>query len=83
MSAAHFIVLEREIEGLVSAMDGKSLSNEIESLDAAARELGVRPLSKFFSADPEEAAEFMEGEGIDTAGIELPCRFSSSPLRTV
>jgi hypothetical protein len=72
MGAAYFIVLEREIEGLDTAMDGKGLSHEIESLDAAARELGVRPLSDFFSADPEQAAEFMEGEGIDASGIELP-----------
>ena len=72
MGAGYFIVLEREIEGLDTAMDGKSLSHEIESLDAAAREIGVRPLSEFFSADPEAAAEFMESEGIDATGIELP-----------
>ncbi len=72
MSAAYFIVLEREIEGLDTAMDGNSLSRKVESLDAAARELGVRPLSEFFSADPEQAAEFMESEGIDAAGVELP-----------
>jgi hypothetical protein len=53
-------------------MDGKSLSRQIESLDDAARELGVRPLSEFFSADPEQMAEFMESEGIDVAGGELP-----------
>jgi len=72
MGAAYFIVLEREIEGLDISMDGKSLSHHIDSLDAAARQLGVRPLSEFFSADPEQAAEFMEDEGIDAAGIELP-----------
>ena len=54
-------------------MDGKSLSrHNIESLDVAARELGVRPLSEFFSIAPEQAAEFMEGEGVDTGDIELP-----------
>ena len=72
MSTAYFIVLEREIKGLDTAMDGKSLSHEIESLDAVARELGVRPLSEFFSADPEQAADFMQAEGIDAAGTELP-----------
>jgi len=53
-------------------MDGKSLSRHIESLDVAARELGVRPLSEFFSIAPEQAAEFMEGEGVDAADMELP-----------
>jgi hypothetical protein len=72
MSAAYFIVLEREIEGLDTSMDGKSLSRHIESLDAAACQLGVRPLSEFFSADPEQAAELMEDEGIDAADIVLP-----------
>jgi hypothetical protein len=72
MSAAYFIALEREIEGLDTSMDGKSLSRHIESLDAAAHQLGVRPLSEFFSADPGEAAEMMGDEGIDAAGIVLP-----------
>jgi hypothetical protein len=44
----------------------------IESFDEAARELGVRPLSEFFSADPEQLAEFMEGEGIAAGDAELP-----------
>src|SRR5438094_1232151 len=53
-------------------MDGKSLSrHNIESLDVAARELGVRPLSEFFSIAPEQAAGFMEGEGMDAGDIEL------------
>ena len=72
MGSAHYIVLERKIEGLDTVMDGKSLSRHIESLDVAARELGVRPLSEFFSIAPEQAAEFMEGEGVDTGDIELP-----------
>jgi len=71
MGVAHYIVLERKIDGLDTGMDGKSLSRHIESLDEAARELGVRPLSDFFSADPEQLAEFMEGGGIDAGGGEL------------
>jgi hypothetical protein len=70
--AAYFIVFEREIDGLNTSMDGKSLSRHIESLDAAAHQLGVRPLSEFFSADPGEAAEMMGDEGIDAADIVLP-----------
>lgn len=72
MGVAYYIVLERKIEGLDTMMDGKSLSQHVESLDAAASELGVRPLSEFFSISPESASEFMEGEGVDATGIELP-----------
>ena len=63
MGAAYFIVLEREIDGVDTAMDGKSLARDMESLDHAARQLGVRPLSEFFSADPEQIAELMEEAG--------------------
>jgi hypothetical protein len=72
MGAAYFIVLEREIDGLDTGMDGKSLSRHIRPLDKAARQLGVRPLSEFFSADPAQLAEFMEGEGINVGGAAPP-----------
>jgi hypothetical protein len=72
MGAAYFIVLERKIDGVDTGMDGKSLSRHMESLDGAARELGVRPLSEFFSADPEQLAEFMEREGVDVGGDAPP-----------
>jgi len=69
---AYFIVLERKIAGLDTNMDGKTLSRHIESLDAEARQLGVRPLSEFFSIAPEQASEFMRGEGVDAGDIDLP-----------
>jgi hypothetical protein len=72
MGAAYFIVLERKIDGLDTGMDGKSISEHIESLDDAARQLGVRPLSEFFSADPAQLAEFMEGEGVDVGDVAPP-----------
>src|SRR2546430_1589735 len=72
MVSAYFIVLERKIDGLDTGMDGKSISRHIESLDAAARQLGVRPLSGFFSIGPEQATDFMESEGMDAGDIELP-----------
>ena len=68
MGAANYIVLEKEIAGLDTMIDGKSLSRHMESLDAAARQLGVRPLSEFFSMPPDELAEFMDGAD----DVELP-----------
>jgi hypothetical protein len=72
MGAAYFIVLEREIDGLETGMDGKCMSRNMDALDEAARELGVRPLSEFFSADPEQLADFMEGEGVDVGDAAPP-----------
>ena len=77
MPAAYFIVLERKIDGLDTGMDGKSISEHMEALDEAARELGVRPLSEFFSADPEQVAEFMEGEGVDLGDTKFVSRWRS------
>lgn len=68
MGAAHYIVLEKDIDGLDTAMDGKRLSGYIEVLDKTARELGVRPLSEFFSMPADELAEFMDGAD----DVELP-----------
>ncbi len=72
MGAAFFIVLEQEMDGVDTFIDGKSLSRSIDVLDQAARERGVRPLSEFFSIDAEEATAFLEGEGADLDEFELP-----------
>ncbi|QDU08856.1 hypothetical protein [Gimesia aquarii] len=72
MGVAYFIVLEREIEGVDSFMDGKCLARATDSLDQVARDLGVCPLSDFFSIDPEHAADFLADEGVDSDNIELP-----------
>lgn len=69
MGAAYYIVLEKEIDGLDTTMDGKCLLREIESLDSAARELGVRPLSEFVSMDADDLADIL---GDDAAGIDVP-----------
>ena len=69
MGAAYFIVLERKIDGLDTFMNGKRLSRAMGSLDEAARQLGVRPLSEFFSIDLKEAAEFAD---MDISEVKLP-----------
>lgn len=84
MGSAYYIRLERKIEGLDTGMDGKSISRHIEALDDAARELGVTPLSEFYSIDPENDGGFMEAAGL--GDIELPpvTQFAAQDgLRTV
>ncbi|MGH8280942.1 MAG: hypothetical protein ACRERZ_01995 [Gammaproteobacteria bacterium] len=71
METACFIALEHEIDGLDTMIDGKRLAQTADILDAVASELGVRPISRFISIDPEQSAEFMEGEGASVGGIEL------------
>ncbi len=74
MSAAYFIVLERDI-GVDTTMSGKSLSRHIDALDTAARRVGVQQLSEFFSADPQQIASFMRSEGLEPSSAE------SAPLQ--
>jgi hypothetical protein len=73
VGAALFIVLEREVNGIdAGAVSGKSLSRHLEWLDDVARKRGVRSLSQYISVNPEEAAGFLEDEGVDTAALSLP-----------
>lgn len=76
MGAAHYIVLEKKIDGLDTMMDGKSLSRHIKSLDKAALELGVRPLSEFFSMDPDTLADII-GDAIDDMEVRPVTQFSA------
>jgi hypothetical protein len=69
MGVAYFIVLEREIDGLDTMMDGKLLARTSEVLDAIATEAGVRPISEFISIDPAQAAEFLDS---DIGDVPLP-----------
>ena len=64
MGAALYIVLERQIPGIDTMIDGKMLSSAEKQLAEAAKRLGVCPLMEFFSISPDEAAGFLEGEGI-------------------
>jgi hypothetical protein len=74
MGLAHYIVLEKEIDGLDTKMDGKRLSQHIDTLDQTARRLGVHPLSEFFSMPPEDLAEFIYGaDEIDLSLMQHYC----------
>src|SRR5271169_4230603 len=69
MGVAYYIVLEKEIDGLDTGMDGKKLSQQLECLDNVARELGVHPLSEFLSMDKDATIDVL---GEDFADIDIP-----------
>ncbi|MCI0377979.1 MAG: hypothetical protein L0215_10255 [Gemmataceae bacterium] len=62
MGAAIYIVLEKDIPEFDPFVNGKALSASEKWLGALAKKLGVTPLMDFFSADPEEVLDFIEGE---------------------
>lgn len=69
MGAALYIVLEKNIPGLDTMIDGKMLNKLEEDLAEAAERRGVRPLMEFFSTDADEASDLL---GEDIEGIEIP-----------
>ena len=72
MGAAIFVSLEREIPGLeASSVDGKALSREVESLDALASTLKVKPIMELYSINPEELTDFL-GDMSPEEGLEVP-----------
>lgn len=73
MGAALFITLEREIPDIdASSVGGKLLSRNLDWLNEASVKLNVRPLGDLISLNPEEAAAFLEGEGLDAGGLTIP-----------
>ena len=65
MSVALYIVPEREVAGLETFVNGKTLGHS-EDLDRLAERAGVRPLMEFFSQDPAEAEALFEAEEIES-----------------
>lgn len=64
MGAALYIALEKEVPGVdATSMRGNVLATAWDHLDAIASENGLLPLEAFMSADPDEAAEFLEDHG--------------------
>ena len=64
MSVALFIVPERKVEGFDHFVNGKFIGRESDrAVDRLCKELGVTSLYEFCSQDPQELADFIEGEG--------------------
>ncbi len=69
MSVAFYIVPEREIEGFDCFVNGKAVAHASEKkLAKICQSLGVKPLTSFYSQDPEELAALLEGEGLEAGG---------------
>lgn len=65
MGVAYFIVLERELEGIDSFVNGKAIARESDQLDLIAEALGLRGVNDFVSQDPAALMEMAEAMGID------------------
>ncbi|MBG87383.1 MAG: hypothetical protein CMO80_10840 [Verrucomicrobiales bacterium] len=72
MSGAYYIVLKDAPSDFGPFVNGKALAHAESEMDRACKELGVTPLMDFFSQDPDEAVDFLEGEGVDEGEIDLP-----------
>jgi hypothetical protein len=74
LSLAWYIVLRVQIPGFDPRVNGKFLARTGNSLDALAKNSGVRPLMDFFSAAPDELAAFLNAEGVSSedAPSQLP-----------
>lgn len=82
MSAALFIVLDRESPGFDAMVNGKFLARDAERLEEVARSLGLAPLDAYVSYSPEDARAMMEEMGADpdeVAEMELPEQTWSDP----
>ena len=65
-----FIALEKPIPGFDPFVNGNALSASEKSLDALATKLKLTPLMGFFSVDPQEAMDFLEGEA-EATGLAM------------
>src|SRR5215471_18561507 len=75
MSAAFFIVLDRENPGFDTTVNGKFLSQDSKRLEKVAKSLGIRPLEEYVSYSPDEARALMEDLGSspeEIAAVKLP-----------
>jgi hypothetical protein len=68
---ALYIVLERPVAGLDSAVDGKALSRHEAALSNLCQQLAVPSLFDFYSENPAVVAELLDAELFEDEGREL------------
>ena len=75
MGAAYYPVFEKQVKGFdpATAVSGKSLAKVMEVLDECARQIGVQPLSGFYSESVEESCGMI--------GEEVPADVQTTPLQ--
>jgi hypothetical protein len=71
MGSAYYIAVERQVDGLETHVDGKSLA-KCKYLDGLANQAKVRPLLEFFSMNPEEAESIFDEVDEEEAAPEFP-----------
>ena len=83
MGSALYIVANKEIEDVDLFVDGKAIGKiDGEILDQACQAAGVESLLSFISQDPDELADFLEGEGAEMEeGGELPAEEWFTPAQ--
>ncbi len=67
MGAAYYLVLDREIAGLDTFVNGKAVARESERLAVVTQTLGLRDINEFVSANPDDLMATA-----DELGVELP-----------
>ena len=70
MSAAFFIVLDKENPGFNTMVNGKFLSRDSKRLAKIAQSLGIRQLEDYVSYAPDEARALMEELGAESERAE-------------
>ena len=86
MSAALYIVLERDGPEIDSHVDGKALSRNEEALSRLAAELGVTPLMSFFSMSVRDLQADASDLGVEIDVGDAPAEQwfeAADGLRTV
>jgi hypothetical protein len=73
MAGGWHVRLERDLPGVeISTSSGVTLLYLQRQIDELAARLGLRPLSRFFSSNPEAVASYLAGQGLDPAQFDLP-----------
>jgi hypothetical protein len=69
MGSAIYIVTKKKIKGFDPFVNGKAIGKvDSEALGKVCKAAGFESLLSFISQDPDELAEFLDGEGIDVEG---------------
>ncbi|HEV3146236.1 MAG TPA: hypothetical protein VGZ47_20280 [Gemmataceae bacterium] len=73
MAGGWHVRLERDLPGVeISTSSGVTLLYLQRQIDELAERLELRPLSRFFSTNPEAVSAYLAEQGLDPAQYDLP-----------